>query len=76
MNTCETCKWWACPSAGIEMPVTPGILSWGKSLDGMTTCENPKLDELPVHGIVTKDDSPATGFITGPKFGCIHWECK
>lgn len=74
MNTCDTCKWWASATAG--PPVATGKLSWGKSMDGMTTCENPKLDELPLHGIVTQDDSPATGFYTGPKFGCIHWESK
>lgn len=59
MNTCNSCKWW-----GKGFPDTP-----------QRECDNPKLNERSDDGAtawVFEGDSGV--FITGPRFGCTHWQ--
>lgn len=73
MNTCDKCQWWGKPSNS-----EPPVESWNMNIAGMADCNNPKLEEHPLHGISSGYDAPTTGcgFMTGPKFGCIHWQLK
>ena len=59
-ETCKTCKFW-------------------KKENHESVCDNPHFfEEYPPHGISKKDSlcypySEGGYFLTGPKFGCIHW---
>lgn len=85
MNTCKDCKWWAAKAhtwiaGGTKREVY---------VDDYRQCGNPKLD---VRSWFRRlEDSPSVFldgaafgardgrggyFITGPDFGCIHWEQK
>lgn len=69
MNTCDTCKWW-------------GMEQYRHVFDGddFKLCGNTKVNEW--KGSNTDPDTVClhksidTSIITGPKFGCIHWEAK
>lgn len=81
MNRCSTCKWW-----GFEE------VKWvNNAPEGYRKCANPKLgdyaqyidDDKPNHNADnTRDDALISAWqemgetITGPNFGCVHWEEK
>ncbi len=72
MNTCDTCKWW-----DKDAIVTEPNGWHGSDETGMSECKNEKLF-AGIDGITSRYDAPTDGcgFLTGPKFGCIHWEAK
>jgi hypothetical protein len=70
METCKTCK------------------HWGRRVerfDGMRlkSCDAPLIrygyhvseDEVTDNGALVEDDE-GWGMVTGPEFGCLHWEVK
>lgn len=62
MNTCDACRFWK--------PERVRIVTKGECRAVSNTTEQP--DEFSI------ESEPYEGgkFITGPKFGCIHWEAK
>ena len=62
MNTCDTCSHW----------------QWPYGDDGERhLCCHPSVGsrEVPFRdGAKIENRGDATGIITGPKFGCVHWE--
>ena len=68
--TCKTCRWW-------------GNL-WPDDPDAVECCDHPKLNILETEDlnqlIMPKDNLMGNGeqgmTVTGPDFGCIHWEAK
>lgn len=79
MNTCKTCKWWA-DSAGtfIESKELKKLVP---SMDPYHPCNCPKINQ-DVHANPAMDGAAAENmdghpyFVTGPDFGCIHYEPK
>lgn len=70
MNTCKDCKWWECVKVHGKTRI---MMVWGD-------CTNMKLqtafDALtwPSDGLNASDYIQAP--VTGPEFGCVHWEQK
>lgn len=64
MNTCDTCKHW-------------GTGSWGSNLD-VSACgkleTEPAAHDIKPDSAYAVDKQGMAGFMTGPKFGCIHHE--
>lgn len=69
MNTCDGCKHWIQPTGSDNSP--------------LGSCESPKfikgyhyedVEALP-DGVRVENDE-GWGFVTAPKFGCVHWEAK
>lgn len=72
MNTCDACKWWR---GKVVVDPRYGNL-WAY-------CASPNLYvDQRVEGndgnarIASGNDIPLADLITGPKFGCLHWEAK
>ena len=71
-GTCKDCKWWAPNYSGKDAP-----------MDGPFACRHPKLDHpdselwdwCNPQDMAAADDGPAM-ILTGPDFGCIHFEAK
>ncbi len=61
MNTCKTCKWWGTPKA-----IHP------------QECWHPKMEPVISPKDYTDEATAWAGtkIVTGPSFGCIHWEAK
>lgn len=81
---CWTCKHWG---VGSQLMATKSYLDDGKYVTVPITakaCGNPQLVDIDGHGkgyaaIEANGfglDYPVCDFITGPDFGCIHWEAK
>lgn len=66
MGTCDTCRHWA-PSTEAHRT------------EYAMTCESPKwlrgylVDAVPADGVLVENDE-GWAVLTGPKFGCVHWE--
>ena len=58
MNTCKTCKWWHSLEA-----VPP-----------MGNCDSPKIVLTWPVGDEIMNNSNDDKIVTGPDFGCIHWQ--
>jgi hypothetical protein len=71
MNTCDTCKHWK-PGAGQRR--------YGLSGPALGDCGSPKWlegysvppEDFEPDSVLVEDDE-GWAFMTGPKFGCIHW---
>lgn len=70
MKTCDTCKWWG----------TEELQFVYSNQENRRLCGHTKI----LNGYEHADDEDATdihksidsSFVTGPKFGCIHYEDK
>jgi hypothetical protein len=72
MTTCDTCKHWG-PHVNQSKIANPI----------MGACKSPAIDHQDAMGVA---DNPSFAFVdcpaepgklvTGPKFGCVHWEGK
>lgn len=63
-ETCNACKWWSGPTK-IKEFYNP---------HGAAECKCPKMVGGEIDGI---EDAIGGGtLITGPDFGCVHWEKK
>lgn len=69
---CESCAFWG----GRETRYP------GEDLDDRKTCQCPKFHygyskaEIWTPDMVTIEDDEGWGMLTGPKFGCVHWNIK
>ena len=67
MNTCKDCKWWQ---------------DWrpkntcGECVHSHTTKDWPMCDQVQENGEDDADGDGPYGLLTGPDFGCVHWEAK
>lgn len=67
---CKDCRWWQ--GVGVDWP------------DGFKRCESPKIvdisereTDVPADGAAFSDiEGYGADFLTGPEFGCIHFEAK
>ena len=90
MNTCDGCKHWRAPDSTLEnWAIQHGErLRILRPYDALGACDHPKLTapvmqkgygvELSTiypDGLVAENDE-GWGFVTAPKFGCVHWEAK
>lgn len=70
MGTCSTCRWWGHGKENIV---------W-KDETVARACGCPKLIDINELGYVAVTgsgfglDYPVCDLITGPNFGCVHWE--
>lgn len=63
MNTCDTCKYWEHHSDMIDDPTWP-----------TKKCLCPKMEDGYEGDDACTSDGEEYGIMTGPKFGCIHYE--
>lgn len=68
MNTCDTCKWWGTSPEPRFEPHLRGCSS-DKNMAGY------HVEHVPDDGMLVENDE-GWGFVTGPKFGCVHHELK
>ena len=71
-HICRNCRWWSPNVAGKKAPDNIAF-----------ACKNPKL-AMPHYDIGYENNNCAgvddieagrvTFFVTGPEFGCVHWE--
>lgn len=74
MNTCKTCKYWT-GDCGAEDGVMVRFCTHKMVIQ---PTHGPKDQRIMIpSGVFTCDEGGATGdLMTGPDFGCIHWEEK
>ena len=72
MNTCKTCRWWGYKKDGV-------ILEYDAVAKACGNQEIVDIEETG-YGSVTGSgfglDYPVCDLITGPDFGCVHWEAN
>lgn len=69
MGHCKDCKWWALHSSRKPRPYEPGDAFY---------CKHPLLntDSVEIHDQEVSGACADEGgsILTGPEFGCVHWE--
>ena len=63
---CRSCSFWKSPSETSRAPEGFGDCSCPKYKMGY------RVDEADSDGVVVEGDE-GWGFVTGPEFGCVHW---
>lgn len=63
LGRCQTCRWWGPPAAFLRACSQPKFRVGYQFADA----------EVPSDGMRVENDE-GWGFVTGPDFGCVHWE--
>lgn len=66
MNTCKTCKWWKWDN------ITRHYVRGAWTASTHFRCAGPCISDDDLSGMI--DAQRDTGIITGPDFGCIHYQ--
>lgn len=74
-SVCETCRWWGPNVAGHPAVFDKKCGACRNSRLALSVSQMFDLPERNGAGIDDTENGDGT-FVTGPRFGCIHWEQK